>query len=516
MEEGEGVKDHSSIPDSIEDFFHEPSARSLLVKGASGTGKTTFVLQMMEDVLPLDTSIYFSTRVSDEALYSHFKWLREKEWRESILDASKEVLKVMRATSSPSEMEEMAEKREILNASKDFLTTIYPSEEPQRQVARDRLDKLCENYPLRELEKLYDSLERKLPQRCFVVVDSLEGIAEKWEVPITKIMSALQKDMVEGTNISVVAVIEGEGDNSLDFLVDGTLTLHRSQLNGHFIRELEIHKLRGMMLKTSRWLFTLMGGHFRLLRPHPPLDRILEGPAIAVDDPEAGYSTGHPALDEYLGGGIPAGSRVLLEVGQHIPNDVVSMITTPMACNYLLHGRGVMVVPEGGETAEDYHAKYSKLVDGKLVAENLRVAEKINPSRDQSKPYIVPLEYSDAIKDFGIWDKSSLQLRERTGTGPLRILGLETQESRFPAEEIREVISLVSESVRSDGGVLLTVAKPGLVDATQRVANTSSVHMKLARIDNSFVLYGVEPETEILYLDFSTSDDTPLGFVPVV
>ncbi len=86
----------------------------------------------------------------------------------------------------------------------------------------------------------------------------------------------------------------------------------------------------------------------------------------------------------------------------------------------------------------------------------------------------------------------------------------------FPAEEIREVISLVSESVRSDGGVLVTVAKPGLVDATQRVANTSSIHIKLARVDNSFILYGIEPETEILYLDFSTEDDMPLGFVPVV
>jgi KaiC/GvpD/RAD55 family RecA-like ATPase len=486
------------------------------VKGASGTGKTTFVLQLIEDVLPFDTSIYFSTRVSDEALYSHFKWLKEKEWRESILDASKEVLKVMRATTTPEEMEEMAEKREILNASKDFLSTIYPPDEPQRAVARSRLEKLCENYPLRELEKLYDSLERKLPDRCFVVVDSLEGIAEKWEVPVTKIMSALQKDLVEGTNVSVIAVIEGEGDNSLDFLVDGTLTLHRSELNGHFIRELEIHKLRGMMLKTSRWLFTLMDGHFRLLPAHPSLERVLAGPAIAVDDTEIGYSTGHPTLDIYLGGGIPSGSRVLLEVGKHIPNDVVSMITTPMACNFLLHGRGVMIVPEGGETAEDYMTKYSGLLGPGVVEENMRVAEKINPSRDQNKPYIVPLEYQDAIKDFGIWDKSSLQLRERTGTGPLRILGLETQESRFPVEEIREVISLVSESVRADGGVLVTVSKPGLVDATQRVANTSSIHMRLARVDNSFVLYGIEPETEILYLDFHTDGDVPLGFVPVV
>jgi KaiC/GvpD/RAD55 family RecA-like ATPase len=516
LEEGEGKRNPSGIPKPIRDFFREPSARSLLVKGASGTGKTTFVLQLMEDVLPLDTSIYFSTRVSDEALYSHFKWLKEKEWRESILDASKEVLKVMRATSSLEELEELKEKREILDASKDFLSTIYPPEEPQRAVARDRLERMAETYPLRELDKLYDSLERKLPERCYVVVDSLEGIAEKWDVPIAKIMSTLQKDLVEGTNVSVIAVIEGEGDNTLDFLVDGTLTLHRSELNGHFIRELEIHKLRGMLLKTSRWLFTLQDGHFQLLPPHPALERTITGPVQQVLESPVGFSTGHVALDEILDGGIPAGSRVLLEVGQHIPTDVVSMITTPMACNFLLQGRGVMIVPEGGETAEDYRDKYSVLVDPSLVEENMRVAEKINPSRDQNKPYIVALEYADAIKDFGIWDKASLSLRERTGTGPLRILGLETQESRFPPEEIREVISLVSESVRADGGVLITVAKPGLVDATQRVANTANIHLKLARVDNSFVIYGIEPETEILYMSFGGEGGVPVDFIPVV
>ncbi len=517
LEDGEGSRNITGIPEPIRDFFHEPSARSLLVKGASGTGKTTFVLQLIEDVLPFDTSIYFSTRVSDEALYSHFKWLKEKEWRESILDASKEVLKVMRATSTPEELEEVAEKVEILNASKDFLSTIYPSEEPQRAVVRARLEKLCENYPLDELNKLYSSLERKLPERTYVIVDSLEGIAEKWEVPVTKIMSALQKDLVEGTNVSVIAVIEGEGDNSLDFLVDGTLTLHRSELDGHSIRELEIHKLRGMLIKASRWLFTLIDGHFRLLPPHPALDRAIMSPMKAVPDSEMGYSTGHPALDALLGGGIPAGSRVLLEVGQYIPNDVVSMITTPMACNFLMNGRGVMIVPEGGETAEDYKTKYSLLVDPATVEENMRVAEKINPSRDQNKPYIVALEYQDALKDFGIWDKASLSLRERTGTGPLRILGLETQESRFGVEEIREVISLVSESVRADGGVLVTVAKPGLVDATQRVANSANLHIRLARVDNSFVLYGVEPETEILYMQIGqTEGGYPVDFIPVV
>ncbi len=60
------------------------------------------------------------------------------------------------------------------------------------------------------------------------------------------------------------------------------------------------------------------------------------------------------------------------------------------------------------------------------------------------------------------------------------------------------------------------MAKPGLGEVTQRVANTSDIHLRLARVDNSFVLYGIEPETEILYIDFESSGEGPVGFVPVV
>ena len=50
----------------------------MIVKGSAGTGKTTFALQLTEEIGGIGTSFYMSTRVSDESLYNQFPWLRER------------------------------------------------------------------------------------------------------------------------------------------------------------------------------------------------------------------------------------------------------------------------------------------------------------------------------------------------------------------------------------------------------------------------------------------------------
>ena len=53
----------NSIPDVIRNFFGKIGGRSLLVKGNAGTGKTTFALQMLEELANPKRSFYLSTRV---------------------------------------------------------------------------------------------------------------------------------------------------------------------------------------------------------------------------------------------------------------------------------------------------------------------------------------------------------------------------------------------------------------------------------------------------------------------
>ena len=66
------------IPAEIIEFLNASGGHSLIVKGKAGTGKTTFALQLTEELGEVAASHYLSSRVSDESLYNQFRWLRER------------------------------------------------------------------------------------------------------------------------------------------------------------------------------------------------------------------------------------------------------------------------------------------------------------------------------------------------------------------------------------------------------------------------------------------------------
>ena len=86
------VPGEGGVPREVAEFFGKPGGRSLVIKGGAGSGKTTLALQFMEEVAAPESSFYLSTRVSDASLYIQFPWLKEKDMRSRIIDASREFL----------------------------------------------------------------------------------------------------------------------------------------------------------------------------------------------------------------------------------------------------------------------------------------------------------------------------------------------------------------------------------------------------------------------------------------
>jgi Cdc6-like AAA superfamily ATPase len=250
------------IPKEVLDFFRSPGGHSLIIKGDAGTGKTTFALQLIEELSQEQPEYYLSMRVSDEALFRQFPWLREKAKRNEILKAGKAFLK--KTTSV--EREEVNPKQEAtLRATKNLLRALTVTDN-NPSVVRTELNKLegqveageidskeDDEYNvlepdgslileigmmLPELELAYDITENNLPKRSLIILDSIEALSEIYGISAQRIMNVLQKDLVEHSNTNIIYVLETSGKSIMDYLGDGVLILDSAERGGRRIRQL--------------------------------------------------------------------------------------------------------------------------------------------------------------------------------------------------------------------------------------------------------------------------------------
>ncbi len=201
-------------------------------------------------------------RVSDEALFRQFPWLREKAKRNEILKAGKAFLK----KTNNFEKEEINPKAEAtLRATKNLLRALTVTDS-NPSVVRTELNKLEgqveageiehdgeEEYNvmapdgslvleigamLPELELAYDLAENNLPKRSLIILDSIEALSEIYGISAVRIMNVLQKDLVEHSDTNIIYVLETSGKSIMDYLGDGVLILDSGERGGRRIRQL--------------------------------------------------------------------------------------------------------------------------------------------------------------------------------------------------------------------------------------------------------------------------------------
>src|SRR5207245_2183731 len=126
--------------------------------------------------------------------------------------------------------------------------------------------------------------------------------------------------VLEDTGARMVLVSEHPETNStLDQLAEAILVLHQRVIDDRRVRELEFRKLRGVPIRQERYLFTLAGGRLRYLEPFAftlPERTSMFRPLENTSTP---MYTGSRDIDALLGGGVPRGSTVLLEIRGDVP-----------------------------------------------------------------------------------------------------------------------------------------------------------------------------------------------------
>lgn len=492
----------STFPKEIIKFLSSSGGHSLILRGMAGTGKTTLALQMIEELAAVQQSYYMSTRVSDQSLFHQFPWLLDKVKEGEILKARK---KVRKKADSEQQVEKILLglaaikgelKSEKVKAPRRELMRLQGiieqgGEESQAEPGDKEGELVVSVGPMMpEIEMAYDVVDKALPERTLVVIDSIDALAEKYGVPASRLISTMQKDLVEGCGTNVVYVLETP-DQLLDYLGDGVVYLNLSSATGRRIREMDILKLRGCEIRQPKYVYTLLGGrvrtfeYTRYMKPDKP--RKFE----AVSDTDVKHvSTGMPELDAMLGGGLRKGTITLIELSPGVPVVASAPIESAIICNSVVQERGVAWIPTKKTGAESAREELLGFVDEDDFDENVKILEPHAPA-GSPKPYSMTLEGEDVRVDIK-WQDVEYALRN-AGKPLLTIIGFDSLESVYGPAVLDGMMEFLTSLLNNEGIFVATVTPS--VKSTSRLSDLAHTHLRIDKISGVTMIRGEEPYT---------------------
>lgn len=514
-------QDARTFPKEILSFMSSPGGHSLILRGMAGTGKTTLALQLIEEMSHVQQSYYMSTRVSDQSLFNQFPWLQDKVREGDILKARK---KLRKKADSDIDMEKimlgLAQIKDELRTEKKAAPrrelgklegNIEVGEEGAAVPSGESEIVMTVGSMMPEIEMAYDVVDRALPERTLVVIDSIDALSEKYGVPAAKIVNALQKDLVEGVGTNVVYILETP-DPLMDYLGDGVIYLSQARQGERRIRMLDILKLRGCEIKQPQYVFTLLGGRVRTFEYWRYMKPETQKEFEPTADPSPKIvSTGIKDLDNMLDGGIRKGSLVLLELGKSVPVVSTAAIEASMICSFASQGRGVVWTPTKKASAQDAREEIVGFIPAKQFDKNVKVLEP-HATPGANKEYALSLEGENISVDMK-WQSIQFALQE-TGQPYLTIAGFDTLESIYGPNVLDGMMDYISALLNA-GGVFLAVVTPS-AKSLSKLADLAHTHIRMDKISGVTLLSGEEPFTPTYALTQPDQGDFRPKFVPVL
>jgi KaiC/GvpD/RAD55 family RecA-like ATPase len=510
----------AEIPPEVWSFLAGSGGHSLIVKGGAGTGKTTFCLELLEKAAKTGPSFYLSTRVSDEALYRQFNWLKTTEMRSRIFDSGKILLDMLVGKEPAPEPAELSpDQKARVSGAKDFLKSIGEKKDRPTKVDRTRLSTLTETTRMPEVEHVYDRIERILPEKSLVLIDSLEGITHRYGLEMEEFVMCLQKDLVENSNTNVALVLEKSEAGGIEYLVDGLVTLSREDLDERRIRHVRLDKLRATTISSPRYVATLMNGRFRALGTPLRLDH---GQAPGVQswkpypDTVRHFSTGIPSFDAILGGGYVKGSYNAFDIDVNVSIDDYYLLFVPTILNFLTQGRGLMGILAGGEYPAHLRSSVVAHIPPAMFDNRVRIID--YTATETTASYVLPM---GRVRDRSDAQKALEKLERIVSGGPektpyIEYTAFDTLEYQLGDQPTITGLFPSVQRTKILGTLGIGVLKPGLVVGTE-IINMMDTYFHIICIDNCPCIYGVRPRTPVYAIDIDQQKGKPhVCLTPIV
>ena len=485
-------------------FFSKPGGHSLIFRGEAGTGKTTLALQLIEELAQYNNSHYYSTRVSDFLLLVQFPWLGVKlygrEYEEYVRTQAPWLVDdgdPNMAHMSPGDSRDHDEGlKKLIDVYRNGVSLLHNDEAASME----------------DMRKVYDVVKASLPMRSLIVIDSLDALADRYGLSNAVFINAIQKDLVEGYGANVVFIFENN-ERALDYLADGVAMLSYHEHNSRAVRQIKIQKLRGCEIKQARYLFTLKGGRVQSFGNVGSMDVTPVKEWVPLIDQRGKISSGIVDLDRLIKGGFAPGSVVLVELGNNVPSEIISVLEQSNIANFASQRRGVIWLPMKQVSAEHVRNQMSVAIHPNLFDKCVRIPEQAFQTEPTRSNYIFHVEGSDAGADLK-WDTITYSLKSAEAPY-LTLLGFDTLESIY-GESVMEHLTEHIAALKRTGGVFMALTSPS-TRSTKKLIDLSTIHLKLERIDGILVLYGEEPYTECNALSLEPRErGRCLSLTPVV
>lgn len=351
-----------------------------------------------------------------------------------------------------------------------------------------------------------------------LVLDSFSALAQAFKEPydvrivVHTVLSKLIRSM-GCTTIMIEEMPYGSsriGFGMEEFVADGVIWLKTSELGGYRLRELEVIKLRGAKLKEPRLIFTLQDG-FEAFAPIK--FKLPEKPQRfkPIPDPPDKYSTGSKTLDEALGGGLPKGSLMMLEIDEKITTQNYHLLLSPIISNFACQGRGVFIVPSSGVDTGKIRSQANiyGATEGQWK-ENLKIVMPERLLSIESSPNVITVKGEDWAEDLTMAVDAGRKMMAKTGQPVLWVIGADTLISLYGEKECEEILNLAATLARIENAAVIVIVKAGYRDLAVRLSAVADVYLRITRKRGTTLIYGVKPRTGLYAVKLDTSMGYPL------
>src|SRR6266566_3361576 len=202
-------------------------------------------------------------------------------------------------------------------------------------------------------------------QRAVLVVDSWEGAIRNTNDEGRKMLESAVLSELDESKVSVVIVVEdSKKAGDLGYLVDGIVTLDQSELDGRRVRTIAMNKLRGFSVPTKRGIFSLDKARFTILPNglRTPRINLHPKPLEPVPHPPHAFSLGSKDMDQMLGGSIPRGSFLLIDVDSSVSPIEIRTILNMVRANFINQKGPCVIVPTAAYSSDTVAESLSKYV----------------------------------------------------------------------------------------------------------------------------------------------------------